>query len=85
MKQCNELDQVDHRIVFPVLASNCCFAHPENILIAAIADDDVEVRRVAFERINAARVNVVSSAVRQFDKNNIILNFAAQSYTDMTD
>lgn len=85
MKQCQQLSKSDQTVVFPVLQNNCYFAHPENVLIAAVADDDLDIRRQAIQLIIAARENVAPCAVRLFDKNSITLNFSAQTYFQMID
>ena len=44
MKLCYELDPDDWKIVRPVLENNNYFAHPENILLAAMGDENDEIR-----------------------------------------
>ena len=85
IKQCQQLNKQDQGVVFPVLLNNCYFAHPENVLIAAVSDDDLDVRRQAVEIIISSRQRVQSNAVRMFDKNDISLNFSAETYFDMID
>jgi hypothetical protein len=85
MKQCQQLNKQDQDIVFPVLQNNSYFAHPENVLIAAVSDDDLNVRRQAVEIIISSRQRVQPNAVRIFDKNEIKLNFSAETYFDMID
>ena len=55
------------------------------MLIAAVCDDDLDVRRQAVEIIISSRQRVQPNAVRIFDKNDIKLNFSAETYFDMID
>jgi hypothetical protein len=87
LRMCRELND-DHmrECVKKVLSRNCYFAHPENILIAAVDDSDYVVRRDAVEKIVYARKNVdANKGVRKFSKSSINLNFAAKSYYDLID
>ena len=68
------------------LSSNLCyFGHPENILLAAIGDDDENIRKFASEKILLARSAPSTDDVRCFDKNTLKINFACRSYVDMID
>ena len=46
-----EHDALDQAVVRPVLENNCYFAHAENILLAAVSDSDMEIRRFSVEQI----------------------------------
>jgi len=79
------LEECDSKIVIPVLQNNKYFAHPENIIIAAVADDDINVRRQASDKIIEARSKQVLGSVRCFDKDKIHMNWSATSYFEMID
>lgn len=81
------LDKQDQDIIKPVLKNNCYFAHPENILLAAVGDIDLDIRRFACGIILAARqiIDPISNTVRCFDKTTIDLNFTANSYLQLVD
>jgi hypothetical protein len=85
MKQCLQLDKCDSKLVLPVLQNNKYFAHPENILLAAVGDDDINVRKQAVDMIIEARSKVVLGSVRYFDKDKIVINWSASSYFEMID
>ena len=53
--------------------------------IAAVCDDNLDVRRQAVEIIISSRQRVQLNAVSIFDKNDIKLNFPAKIYFDMID
>lgn len=85
LQQCHLLSEDDQDIIFPVLQNNSYFAHPESILIAAVADDDADIRKQATQRIINARHSEKEGVIRVFDKNNITINFSADSYITMID
>lgn len=85
MKQCLQLDECDRKIVIPVLQNNNYFAHPENILLAAMGDDDISIRKRAIDYILQARSKPVLDSVRYFQKDNIVMNWSATSYFEMID
>ena len=80
-----ELDKADQLIILSVLKNNCYFLHPENILLAAVSDNDQMIRRLAVDKIIEVCLNVARDGIRTFDKNNIILNLAAKSYYEIID
>lgn len=85
VKLCQHLSDEDKSIVYPVLQNNNYFAHPENILLAAVGDDDIDIRKVAAQRIIAARHEQKDGPPRTFDKKNVVINFRANSYIHMID
>lgn len=68
-----------------VLTRNCYFAHSESILLAALTDNDINIRRIAVEKIVAARNRMEHEEVRKFSKSSIVLNFDANDYFNMID
>lgn len=80
-----KLDPPDQDIVAPVLQNNCYFCHPENLLLAGVGDSDINIRKVASDRIIKARAHLSSISVRCFDKDLISLNLSASSYLDLID
>jgi hypothetical protein len=81
-----DLDPSDQEIIFPVIQNNNYFSHPENILLAAVGDDDEEIRKFATEKIITARQNFLpSEVIRTMDKNTVFLQSSATSYVDMID
>lgn len=85
LQLCQQLPHEDKNIVLPVLQNNSYFCHPENILIAAIADNNVNIRQQAAQHIIIARQIAVDNVIRVFDKNKIIINFDADTYFNMID
>ena len=85
MKQCYELGPEDWEIVEPVLQNNCYFAHPENILLAGVTDEDEYIRKFACEKIIDARIHSPTNGIRVFDKSSITLISSALSYIHMID
>jgi hypothetical protein len=69
-------------VVEKSIQNNSFYAHPENMLIAMLCDEDISVRYLAYQRIVAAR-SVTSTIVRQFQKPTI--NFNAKKYYDLID
>ena len=84
---CRELrDDQMRECIQSTLSRNSYFAHPENILIAAVNDSDYIVRRDAVQKIVHARKNVDGDkGVRKFSISTINLNFEATSYLDLID
>jgi len=85
LQLCQQLPDEHKNIVLPVLQNNSYFCHPENILLAAVADNDVCIRQQAAQHIISARHSAVQNAVRVFDKNKIVIDFAADTYFNMID
>lgn len=69
-------------IIDPVIQRNCFFAHPENLLLAMLSDDNQNIRELAANRILKARSSR-KSTVRQFHLP--VLRFDSESYTDIID
>jgi hypothetical protein len=85
MKRCYELGPEDWEILEPVLQNNCYFAHPENIILAGVTDEDECIRKFAREKLIEARIHSPSTGIRVFDKSTVTLNSSASSYIDMID
>jgi len=67
-----------------VLERNCYFAHPENILVAALTDADNAIRKDAAQKVISARQNTLQDTVpRSFSKSVVEINFDATSYYEM--
>jgi hypothetical protein len=80
------LEKADQDIIGPVLVNNNYFANPENILLAAVADENESIRKLACEKILQSRQsNITTEIPRVFDKKNININFSASSFMDMID
>ena len=67
-------------ITDPVIQRNCFFAHPDNLLLAMLTDDDRDIRELASNRILKAR-NIRRNTLRQFHLP--VIKFDSESYTDM--
>ena len=83
-----KLDIADQTVVASVLQNNSYFCHPENILLAAIGDENENIRKFASEKILLARnthQSHHSDRIRSFDKNRIVINFTSESYINMVD
>ena len=85
MKQCHELGKEEWKILEPVLQNNCYFAHPENILIGGVTDENVSIRQFSCDKIIDARATSQSSKIRVFDKSSIKLDPEASSFIKMID
>jgi hypothetical protein len=83
MQLTNQLDHSDRQVIQSVLQNNCYFAHPENILLAAVFDDDQSIRQAACDKIIQARQNTMHNSIRVFSKSDIKLDFSAVSYLEM--
>lgn len=69
-------------IVDECIAHNAYFAHPENIILAMVADSTQNIRKTAFDKIRVALSNEASmETIRKFEKPH--LNFDASNYYDM--
>ena len=69
------------KVVYPVIQRNAYFAHPENILVSMINDDDRDIRELAWRRIKIARETEKAKNVRLFKVPQ--LNFGAKTYVDI--
>ena len=68
------------------LSRNSYFAHPENILLAALTDNNLCIRKDAANKIMLARQMMQGEAqIRKFSKTQIFINFDATTYYDMID
>jgi hypothetical protein len=83
MKLCYELGPNDWNIVEKVFKNNSYFAHPENILLAAIDDTNEDNRLFAYHKILEARNFKDADPIRIFDKDIIKIKPNATNYTDM--
>ncbi|KAF0303211.1 hypothetical protein FJT64_024788 [Amphibalanus amphitrite] len=71
-------------IIRPVISRNGYWAHPEQLLLVMIADEDREIRTAAIQHIRAAREREKEGQeVRKFTLPTI--NFGAQRYVDLID
>ena len=80
-----KLDEADQHVVASVLQNNSYFCHPENILLAAVGDEDENIRKFACEKILIARNTHNSDIIRCFNKKSININFTSESYINMVD
>ena len=67
-------------VIDPVIKRNGYVAHPENLLLAMVADERLHIRQLGLRRIIKAR-NQVIKGVRQFRP--LEINFSATDYTDL--
>lgn len=70
-------------IIDPVIQRNAFFGHPENILLAMVADAKREIRELGLRRIVKSRQIILKKGVRKFQIPP--LNFEAQSYSELID
>lgn len=83
MQQCLLLDECHRKILLPVIENNKYFAHPENILLAAVGDEDLNVKIQAVARIIEARSQSMLHGVPRFNKDKILMNWPATSYFEV--
>ena len=69
------------KVVYPVIQRNAYFAHPENILVSMINDDNRDIRELAWRRIKIARETEKAKNVRLFKVPQ--LSFGAKTYIDI--
>src|ERR1043165_9013414 len=69
------------KVIDAVIQRNAYFAHPENILLSMVTDDNKTIRELGMRHILRARSE--SYGLRKFSIPT--LNFNAQSYTDLID
>ena len=80
------LSKPHFEIVAKVIKNNCYYAHPENLLLAMLFDDDLKIRKMAVKIILEARKrNRQSNSVRRFLLPKDYLNFGAKYYYKMID
>lgn len=68
-------------IIYPVIQRNGYFAHPENLILAMLADNRVNVRKLALRRVLNCKPAVVTGEIRNFSIPK--LNFNADDYIDL--
>ncbi|ESO05609.1 hypothetical protein HELRODRAFT_171263 [Helobdella robusta] len=84
IKKCRYLPEELKNLLNPVLQRNAYFAHPENILLSMLADEQKHIRELALRRILKCRANDATlNTVRVFKVPK--LNFDAINYYDMID
>ncbi|XP_053950548.1 uncharacterized protein LOC128871890 [Anastrepha ludens] len=73
------------RVVDPVIQHNAYFAHPENLLLSMVTDENRNVRKIGVQRILKARetTSTAKNSVRSFILPK--LNFNATNYYEMID
>ncbi|XP_053967743.1 uncharacterized protein LOC128869586 [Anastrepha ludens] len=73
------------RVVDPVIQPNAYFAHPENLLLSMVTDENRNVRKIGVQRILKARetTSTAKNSVRSFILPK--LNFNATNYYEMID
>lgn len=77
------LPQELKNVIDPVIKRNAFFAHPENLLLSMLSDEQKHVRELAARRILKARTASESHQLRVFEVPKINLN--ASSYIDLID
>ena len=77
-----DLPQYLQDVIKPVITRNGYWAHPEQVLLAMVADGDPRIRKEAVKLIRSAR-QVESREVRDFVLPSI--NFNASRYTELID
>lgn len=87
VSQYQKLSPEDQNIISPVLLNNSYFCHPENLLLAGVADERETIRRFSCQQILQARKKISSTnvQVRCFDKRQLNVNLNATSYMEMID
>lgn len=69
------------QIVDKIIQVNGYFAHPENILIAMLADSRVNIRELGLRRILKSRDHILETEIRKFKISQI--NFEANEYYEL--
>jgi hypothetical protein len=72
-----KLDKSDQTVMASVLKNNSYFCHPENILLAAVGNEDENIRKFAHEKLLLAGNALSSDRIRCFDKNIIKINLTS--------
>lgn len=83
VKRCLYLRDNLKSIVLKTIQRNAFFAHPENILLAMLQDDESHVRELAIQRILKARKEFKGKKVREFQLPELRVD--APSYYDLID
>ena len=81
VQRCQKLDEKTKKVVQPVIQNNAYFAHSECLLLAMIADHDINLRKLALIRVLKAR-NSENASVRRVYRIPT-MNFEASIYGDM--
>lgn len=69
MFECLKTLARDHyKLLVPIVLNNSYFWHPENLLLAMLVDDDQIIRKLAVNKIVAARNSPNDDGVRVFRK-----------------
>lgn len=68
-------------IIDPVIERNGYFAHNENVLLSMLTDENINIRKLAVDRIIEARATQNSDVIRTFRVPKI--NFLATHYTEI--
>ncbi|KPU75627.1 uncharacterized protein Dana_GF26820 [Drosophila ananassae] len=73
------------KVVDPVIQHNAYFAHPENLLLSMLTDENLNLRKIGLQRILKAREKTptAETSVRSFLLPK--LNFNATKYYEMID
>lgn len=74
------LDPKVKKVIDPIIERNAYFAHPENLLLAMMTDDQLEIRVKAMDKILECR-KANNEKLREFKPPK--LNFEAEDYTSM--
>ena len=77
------LDNETKNVTNKVFERNAFFAHPENLLVAMVHDENVVVRKLGWRRIKKAREQREDGTIRSFMLPG--LNFEAKSYYELID
>lgn len=84
IERSKSLSLENQRIVEDSINENSYFAHPENVMLSILNDDNQEVRLEGWKKILHARESRLSSdPIRVFKKPTI--NYACSSYMDIVD
>lgn len=81
-----KLSTEDQAVIAPVLLNNCYFSHPENVLLAGVADELDSIRIFSCQQILRARTEEsTNTEIRCFDKRQFKVNLSATSYMELLD
>ena len=85
VKSTKQLTTECQKIIYPVIQRNFYFAHPGNLLLTIICDDDKTIRQLGWLKIRKARSvrenNTTTAEIRTF--NIPMLNFRAAKYYEL--
>lgn len=80
IEACKLLPEKVKKIVYPVIQRNGFYAHPENILLSLLTDQEKKYKELAVRRILKART-VTTTVIREF--NIPTINFEAKHYSEL--